>query len=324
MARTPGSVHHYIVTLRNIPDALRKIRVRTTAEWRVLGITTGQMRSLVRSGDLVRVRYGVYATRRATTWAEGDKRRGHALQVAAVVAAVGRDAAASHHSAAVIHGIDLLNHCPQRPVTLTRPPSERSSRPKSDGILFHAAELPAEHVIRLYGIRVTTVPRTIVDLARTSPFMAAVVAADSALRAGMTTKTELAGICVACRQWPGVRQARQVVMFGNDLAESALESCARVVFHEQGLEPPVLQVTIRDAGFVFRVDFLWAQHRTIAEADGLAKYTSKNDILEQFRRDRLLRDAGYKVVHFTWRELFETPELVVARVRAAFSSQTPF
>ena len=186
------------------------------------------------------------------------------------------------------------------------------------------AELPAEHVTRLFGIRVTTVSRTVVDLARTSPFKAAVVAADSALRADRTTKAELASVCAECSQWPGVRQAQQVVAFSDRRAESALESCARVVFHELGLEPPDLQVTIRGEGFAYRVDFCWARHRTIAEADGLAKLASRNDILAQFRRDRLLRDAGYKVVHFTWRELFETPEAVVARVRAAFASPTPF
>jgi hypothetical protein len=287
-----------------------------------MGVTVSRMRSLVHSGDLVRVRYGVYATRQAVISTEGDPRRTHALQVAATVAAVGRDTAASHQSAAVIHGIELLTH--PRLVTLTRPPSRRGSRRRSDGILFHAAEVPAEHMTRLFGIRVTTAPRTVVDLARTSPFMAAVVAADSALRARMTTRAELEAMCEACGQWPGVRKARQVAAFSDSRAESVLESCARVVFRELGLEPPELQVTVCCDGSVFRVDFLWAQHRTIAEADGLAKYASRDDILAQFRRDRLLRDAGYKVVHFTWRELFESPELVVARIRAAFASRTPF
>lgn len=269
------------------------------------------------------MRYGVYATRQAVESAESDPRRRHALQVAAVVAAVGRDTVASHHSAAVMHGIDLLSR-PRRPVTLTRSTSRRGSRTRSDGILFHAAQVPQDHMTGLFGIRVTTVPRTVVDLARTSPFMTAVVAADSALRARMVTKAELEAMCDACSQWPGVRQARRVVAFSDGLAESVLESCARVVFHERDLEPPELQVTIRGDGFVFRVDFLWPQHRTIAEADGLAKLADKEDIRAQFRRDRLLRDAGYKVAHFTWRELFETPAAVIARVRAAFISPTPF
>jgi very-short-patch-repair endonuclease len=91
-----------------------------------------------------------------------------------------------------------------------------------------------------------------------------------------------------------------------------------------GLEPPQLQVNIRDTAFIGRVDFCWAAHNTIAEADGLAKYTQKADILAQFRRDRLLRDVGYKVVHFTWRELFETPEVVIDRIRKAFAAPISF
>jgi len=302
---------------------MRKNRIWTTAEWRANGLTVAQMRTLVRSGDLVRVRYGVYATKRAVMSVEGSQRRAHTLQVAAVVAAVGRDTVASHQSAATIHGLDLLNR-PGQLVTLTRSPLRPSNRAQSDGILFHMAELPAKHVTKLFGIRVTTVSRTVVDLARTSPFKAAVVAADSALRADKTTKAELADVCEACKQWPGITRAREVVEFSDDRAESVLESCARVVFRQQGLEPPELQATIHGDAFAYRVDFYWPAHRTIVEADGLAKYADRKDLLEQFRRDRLLRDAGYKVVHFTWRELFETPEAVVARVRAAFAAATPF
>jgi very-short-patch-repair endonuclease len=47
-------------------------------------------------------------------------------------------------------------------------------------------------------------------------------------------------------------------------------------------------------------------------------------MLAQFRRDRLLRDAGYKVVHFTWRELFDTPAAVVARIRKALADPAPY
>ena len=115
-----------------------------------------------------------------------------------------------------------------------------------------------------------------------------------------------------------------MVAFSDGRAESALESCARVTFDRFGLEPPQTQVTIRGPGFVFRADFCWAASKTIAEADGLAKYVDRDDLLAQFRRDRLLRDAGYKVVHFTWRELLETPEVVVARIRAAMCGETSY
>ena len=233
---------------------------------------------------------------------------------------VGRDAVASYHSAAVLHRLDLLESPPSETVTVTLPADRHGRGWRPLGVTFHCADLPAEHVTRLYNLPVTTAARTVVDLARTLPFMDAVVVADSALHAEKTAKPELRQILDSCVSWPGVRQARRVVSFADERAGSALESAARVVFDESGLDPPELQVTIHLPAHAFLVDFFWRSHRVIVEADGLAKYAADKDLIAQFQRDRLLRDAGYKVVHFTWRELFKTPELVIARIRQAFAS----
>jgi Protein of unknown function (DUF559) len=248
----------------------------------------------------------------------------HALQVAAVRGSVGHDVVGSHQSAALIHGLELLKRPPERVVTLTCPLPRRVRNRLAAGVHFYNAELPDHHVTRVCGTRVTTAARTVVDLARTLPFMEGVVVADSALHAGKTSKDELAAVCDRCVRWPGVAQARDVVAFSSALAESVFESCARVTFDTFGLEPPELQVTIRGDGFVYRVDFCWERHKTIAETDGLAKYGGRDDMLAQFRRDRLLRDTGYKVVHLTWRELFDTPELVIARLRQGLAAAAPY
>ena len=278
------------------------------------------MRSLVRSGDLVRMRRGVYATRRAADWAEGNQTRAHVLRALAIRATVGRAAVVSYHSAALLHGLNLLDSPPIDTVMLTLPTAKPWNRPADVGVVFHSADLPPGHVTRLYNLPVTTAARTVVDLARTLPFMDAVVVADSALHAEKAAKPELCQILDSCTRWPGVKQARRVVSFADERAGSALESAARVVFDESGLDPPELQVTIHLPAHAFLVDFFWRAHRVIVEADGLAKYAADKDLIAQFQRDRLLRDAGYKVVHFTWRELFKTPELVIARIRQAFAS----
>jgi predicted transcriptional regulator of viral defense system len=294
------------------------------ANWRSAGMSAKQMRSLLRSGEMVRMRRGVYATRTLVAWARDDPRRRHILGVFAVRATVAPGAVASHYSAALIHGLDVLKPAPPDLVTLTGPRSRRSNRPDSAGIVFHASALPARHVTECLGAPVTTVARTVVDLARTLPFMDAVVVADSALRLGQTTKEALFAAAEWCDRWPGVARARRAIAFADGRAESVLESCARVVIDECGIERPDLQVTIRGEGFVFRADFYWASYRTIAEADGMAKYENPQRARDQLRRDRLLRDAGYKVVHFTWRELFDTPATVVTRIRKAWASPTPF
>lgn len=313
------------MTQSDIPNAIRKWAVGTTGEWRAAGITPGQFRSLTRAGYLVRVRHGVYATRTAIESARSDPRQGHALRVAGARASVGRRAVASHQSAALLHGIDLLHDPPDGAVWLTWPPGQYRS-PSPEGVHLHSARLPQKHVTTLYGVRVTTGARTIIDLARSLTFMEGVVAADSALRLGKTTDLGLADIIRSCARWPGIDRARRVTGFSSADAESVLESCARVVFAEAGLPPPVLQAAIAtaDAEFIGRADFCWPAYRVIAEADGMAKYDDPRRAREQIMRDIRLRDAGYKVVHFTWSELFGTPGLVIARIRAAFTAPTSY
>ncbi len=233
----------------------------------------------------------MYATRSAVEWSKSSPARSHALRVMAATASVGRDSIASHQSAALIHGLDLFPRAPDL-VTLTRPPLRSSGRRKSDGIFFHTAELPASHVTRQFGARVTSVPRTVVDLARVSSFMSAVVTVDSALREGLTTTGALVAVCDACAGWPGIRQARRVVDFGDPGAESVLESCARVVFDEQGLDAPQLQFAVTGPDFRYSVDFYWPRHRVIAEADGAIKYSDQPQGLRIPHPGLSRRDGG--------------------------------
>jgi Transcriptional regulator, AbiEi antitoxin/Protein of unknown function (DUF559) len=314
-----------IVTLSDVPAAVRKKTVGTAGEWRAAGVTPARFRSLTRAGDLVRVRHGVYATRSAVESASSDPRQAHALRVAAARACIGHTGVASHQSAAVLHGIDLLQGPADNTVWLTRPPGQYRNR-CPDGVHLYSARLPMQHVRTLYGLPVTTATRTVIDLARSLTFMEGVVAADSALRLGKTTEGGLAEILRSSARWPGADQARRVADFANADAGSVLESCARVVFAEAGLPAPVLQAAIAtaDAEFIARVDFCWPVYRVIAEADGMAKYEDPSRARAQIMRDIRLRDAGYKVVHFTWSELFGTPERVIARIRAAFAATSTY
>lgn len=308
-----------MVTVRAHLDTLSKINVGTAATWRAAGLTRSQLAALVRAGELVKIRYGTYATSSLLAEAETDARFGHALHVASVTDRT-RDGVASHHSAALMHGLNLLHKPPDKTVTLTVPPGTRTGRYGRGGVIRHNARLPGDHVTAVYGVPVTTVARTVVDIARTVTFMEGVVVADSALHDRHTSKTELRGALASCDRWPGVGKARKVIDFSTALSESVLESCARVVLHEQGLPPPELQVNIlgRSGHLIARADFFWRQYGTIAEADGLLKYNERAAAIAELQRDRLLREAGFEVVHFTWHEVFSDSADVAARIRAAF------
>jgi hypothetical protein len=300
------------------------IDIGTVRQWRSGGLTTAQFRSLVRAGELVRLRSGVYVRAELLSRAAKDPAFRHALQVAAfLIAQSARGAAASHQSAALIHRLDLLSAPKDGLVWMTRGPGTYRGR-SVQGICFHSASLPKKHVTTLYGVPVTTATRTVLDLARSLPFMEAVVIADSALRLGKTTKPGLLQMMSSCANWPGTDKARQAIEFSNELAESVLESCARVIFAKWGLPTPALQVDIIEGQFIGRVDFYWPEYRAVAEADGQAKYEDPQRARQQIQRDSLLREAGYKVVHFTWTELFTDSARVIARIRKAFETPTAY
>ncbi len=307
------------MTSSDAANTLSKLDVGTLATWQAAGLTKRQLYTLVESGQLVKIRHGAYATSSVLARAEADPGLRHAVDVTAIMATGMHRGTASHHSAAQLHGLRLLKQPSAGTVTLTVPPGTRTGR-HAAGIICHAAELPAQQVTRRYGVPVTTAARTVVDIARTTTFMAGVVVADAALYERHASKSEFRRVLASCERWPGTSRARQVIDFADGLAESVLESCARAAFRDHGLPPPELQVHItgRDRTMIARVDFFWRRYGVIAETDGLLKYDSGERAIAERRRDRLLREAGFEVVHVTWQELFGDAARVAGRIREAF------
>jgi predicted transcriptional regulator of viral defense system len=290
--------------------------IMTTAELRSAGVPGREIRARVLRGELVRLGMGLYARpelAEGLRWHEfGDQ----FLAAYAAVAALGQGTAVSHRTAAHIHGLDLLTG-PGTDVTLTRVPG-RGSRSAKPGVHLHVARLKPGHVCYVFGLPITTVARTVLDLARVTPFREGLVTADSALHLHRTSKQELRVVLAELYRVRGCRMAADVVEFADGLAESPLESIARAVFRDYGLPQPALQARIGGDKFIGRVDFFWARYRTIAEVDGAIKYFDPSRARAQLRRDKALREAGYEVVHFDWREITSEPDAVVASIRAAF------
>jgi Protein of unknown function (DUF559) len=271
----------------------------------------------VRRGVLVPVGYGAYARPEFAAKVLQNPAGAQTLRMAAVLAVAGPGDVGSHLSAAAIHGLDVLGPQPSG-LAVTRPPG--GSQKARAGVLVHVAGLPGGHVTVRSGVRVTSVARTVVDLARTSSFRDGVVVADSALRTGQTSKDELLAVVADCARWPGIKRARLVIDFCDGKSESALESISRVAFRDHGLPAPELQVWVggEETGVVGRADFLWRRYQTIGEADGAVKYADTKRAITQLRRDAALRRAGFQVVHFTWSEVSRVPHQVAASIREAF------
>lgn len=251
-----------------------------------------------------------------------DPQRRHALEVGAVLLALGRDAVGAGPSAARILGLDTVGG-PAELIVLVDGRAMRGER--RDGYIVRRAALPAGHRTIRHGVPVTTASRTVVDLAREWPLTDAVVAADSALRTARMSLPELHAVLADCAGWPGVRRAARVAGLADPNSESALESISRVAMHTEGIPVPRTQVVINDVNGPFaRVDFLWEDVRVIGEADGLAKYEpdgrrSVRDIVRaEKRREERLVDAGYEVVRWRWEDA-QNPRRLAQRLRAAFA-----
>jgi predicted transcriptional regulator of viral defense system len=290
----------------------------TYADLLASGLSRARIRTMVQRGELLSLARGVYITADLVQRMRIQPEGATATSAMAALAMLCPGTVVSHDTAAELHGLDVLTSG-QR-LTVSRPPGAGSRSASQPGILVHVAGLPESHVGWRFGVPVTTVPRTVIDLARTLDLRSGLVVADSALHQHLTSKRELRAVLAACRRWPGSLKAAEVVELADGLAESALESLARLVFRDLGLPAPELQVEIRDADgqFIGRVDFLWRQFRTIAEVDGALKYDDRSRALAQLRRDKLLRAADYEVEHFTWRDIVHDQDEVGRSMWAAF------
>jgi len=289
------------------------------------GVAEHELRRTLRYGQLKRLRPGAYV--RADHRDLNDRVARHALLVSAAVPALSAGAVISHTSAAVLHGLPIWNLQLER-VHASR--QRRSGDRRGRLLHVHAAPWESDEVVLLDGKAVTSVARTVVDVARLVPFEQAVVVADGALHHDLVTPSELDAALERAAHRRGNTAARRVMAFADGRSESVGESRSRVAIHRAGLEPPtpqwaVLGVTGRLVG---RVDFGWPPLRAVGEFDGCAKYgrflgpgQAPADVViaEKLREDRL-RDEGLRVVRWTWSEL-DTFAIVAARLERAFAGR---
>lgn len=221
--------------------------------------------------------------------------------IAACAAAVCRPGhVISHRSAAVVHGLPLLERPPAPELTAVVL-TALGARPRTR---VRGAGLHEGDAVPWFGLAVTTVARTIMDLARLDR-RAGLVAADAALREGVVSASELELAAAQCAGWPGARAAREVSELASPLAESPLESLTRLCVLDAGLPEPQLQVRIADPadGWWCRVDMAWQQRRVVLEADGRLKYTD-TELWREKRRQHRLERLGWRVVRAIWADVW--------------------
>jgi hypothetical protein len=295
--------------------------IRLTRSLLDLGYDHQDLRRLQRDGELFRVRRGAYAREdKSDQFVEERHRR----LVVATAPQLRDGAIFSHGSAAVLYGLPVWSEAVAR-VHVTR--NRRGRGIKRSIVQVHGAPLRPSEIILIDNVPVTSLTRTVLDLARTLPMTQAVAAGDRALALGLT-RAELDAGLLAMTRWPGIRAARRVVEFLDVRSESAGESMSRVRLVEEGLPRPEPQQEIfgPDGRLVARVDFLWEGQKTVGEFDGKIKYSRllkpgqriEDVIFDEKLREDAVRDLGLQVVRWIWSDLYR-PGVLRDRVRRAFA-----
>jgi len=293
-------VHVDLPTLGPGPLSLRELAAA--------GVDGDEVRRMHRRGELARIAPGTYVDPADPRLRRPEDR--HQLQVAVAVPRIASDAVVSHQSAAVLHGLPAWN-LPLARVHATRP--RRSGALRTGRLHLHTAPLEPDEIVVVGGVAVTTVARTLVDVARTAGFEEAVAVLDAALHRRLLTSAALAGALDRAAGWPGAPRARRAIEFADPRARSVGESRSRVAMSRHGVARPVLQWEVVDpTGIVLgTAGFGWPEHGVGGEFDGLVKYgrvlrrghsRAEAEFAEK-RREERMRSALRGLVRWVWAEL---------------------
>ncbi len=299
--------------------------VFATADALACGLDRNALGTLVRTGQLRRIRYGVLTT--TGTWnrhaAEG---RTHHLACAAVIRRLRRpQSVVSHTSAARLHGLILPREA-DADVWLTDPEQYRTGR----GYRVLEAPLPVADVTVLGGLRVTSLTRTLADVGRSWPVTDTVVAADDVLADGRTTRAALSAAALDQTHWVGAGRSARALALARVGAHSPHETRSRLALVAAGLPEPVLQAAVlRGERLVAVLDMYWEGTAVFAECDGMVKYTdpwgmrSPADVAwaEKARHDDLL-DLDLRGVRLRPADLHEPLAHKVRRIGDLLATPT--
>lgn len=273
--------------LRPVPADLPFTRPFTLAEARSLGISRARIRGALERGEIKRVARGLFADAGTTT----------ADVVRATCAVAEGRLMTSYVGAASVHGLLLP---PEPHPSMTRPMRKR--------------EVPPEHLYQLEAVLLAGPAWAAANLARFQTLPSALVALDSALRAGVT-RSELRHCAAHMVGWPGTAGLIDAVEHADALAESALESLARGQCINAALPIPQLQAEVVANRCRYRLDLLWPLQRVVLEVDGLIKYDDRQVMLDEKRRHNNLQAAGYTVLRCGFINLYPRADALIRQLR---------
>jgi very-short-patch-repair endonuclease len=208
------------------------------------------------------------------------------------------------------HLLRLLTGKPPSPQVMTR--TER----RIDGLATRRCRRLDLRDGTIYrGIPVTTVPRTIVDMAADLSLDGLARACHEAGVLYRVTPRQVEAVLLRMPNVPGRANVREVLRGGVHVALSKLERAFLSLL--KGARLP-LPETNRPAG-TKRVDCRWPDHRLTVELDSYRFHNSRYAWEQDHRREREARRRGDRFRRFTYGDVTEDPDYVLGELMPLLS-----
>lgn len=277
----------------------------TGKQARELGISPSMIARRVKSGEWAKVFPGVFRTTTAPeSW--------HQTLLAACLYG-GEEALISHLSAGAVWGLDGLSPGPIEILT--------TRRLRSPGVRVHrVAHIPSTDRRVARRLAVTSVERTLVDLAGRLNEEELEIALDSALRLRLTAVPRVERRLASSPPSAAGRGVLSRLLNerrASLTSESPLETKLMRAIRRSSLPQPVSQHRVMDGTrFVGRFDLAYPEAKVIIEVDGYRWHSGRAAWQKDRRRDNDLNRLGWTVLRFTAEDLKE-PDAVIRQIKDA-------
>jgi hypothetical protein len=287
--------------------------VVSRGQLRQLGLSTRGIHHRVTAGRLHELFPGAYAVGHPRVVVDGRR--------LAAVLACGDGAVLSRRSAATAWGMLRGDRRRIDVVAPGRSGGRLGDRPGID--LRRTRCLPPDDVTVLRELPITTVGRTLLDLAGVVPRQ---VLQRAVHEAEVLEILDVDAALATIERNPGrrgtrvLRQALGITApdpANGVFAERFLALC---VAHD--LPTPRLGIHLDGGDRLYEVDALFSAEAVIVELDGRRVHSSTRHFQADRRRDSVFAARGYQTLRYTWRRLEDEPAAVAAELRSVLALRT--
>jgi hypothetical protein len=211
-----------------------------------------------------------------------------------------------------VHWNLLRYDAPQPEVTA---PASRTGAP---GIRLHRTHsLDAQDTTSHQGIPITTVHRTLLDLAAQAPAHHLERALAQAEKLQLYDHRAITDVIARANGHRGTKRLTKAIAADPQWTRSELERRMRRLARKHGLPQPISNHVLDAPDHPgLEVDFYFPTHRLVVETDGWDTHRTRQAFESDRAKDAALTAAGYIVMRFTWRQIRDDPDTVADRLRA--------